>query len=161
MVRHPDLYGLERLAADAVGDPDVVYDSRSRSSRKLFYHEAVQPLPFTERYIPVVVAYDDLPEGLVGVVVTAYPVNGVSEEDTLGLVDICAIGSMAGPSRHSREGGNPNPGVQGAAGLSGHDADGGCFHFGGSEVPCVLLFARANWGLDSRSPPARGQASRE
>ena len=83
MFRHPELYGLEHLAVDAIRDPDRVYKSSSRSNRKLFYREAVQPLPFNERYILVVVAYDNLPEGVVGVVVTTYPTNRISEEDIL------------------------------------------------------------------------------
>lgn len=80
---HPELYGLEHLVAAAVGDPTLVYESVSRSNRKLFYREAVQPLPFTDRYILVVVAYDNLPEGVLGVVVTAHPVNGILEGNVL------------------------------------------------------------------------------
>ena len=80
---HQVLFGLQQLAMDALTHPDRVYDSSRRSNRKLFYREAVQPLPFDERYILVVIAYDDLPEGVEGVVVTAYPINEVSERDIL------------------------------------------------------------------------------
>ena len=52
--------------------------------------------------------------------------------------------------RHSRESGNPNPGVPGAVGLSGHDAGAGCFHSGSPQVPRGLLLAKADGGLDSR-----------
>ena len=83
MSRHPELYELERLVVEAVGNPDMVYDSGSRPNRKLFYHESIQSLPFNDRYILVVVAYDDLPEGVVGVVVTAHPINGILEGNIL------------------------------------------------------------------------------
>ena len=83
LVRHSELSGLEHLAADTVGDPDMVYDSGRRSNRKLFYREAVQPLPFEDRYILVVVAYDYLPEGVEGVVVTCHPINNVLEGNIL------------------------------------------------------------------------------
>lgn len=81
--RHPELDGLQHLAIEVVTDPDLVYDSGRRSNRRLFYREAVQPLPFSERYILVVVAYDDFPEGVVGVVVTAHPINGILEGNIL------------------------------------------------------------------------------
>ena len=83
MVRHPELNGLEHFAYDAVGSPDMVYDSVSRSNSKLYYPEAVQPLPFNDRYILVVVAYDDLPEGAVGVVVAAHPIDRILEGNIL------------------------------------------------------------------------------
>ena len=83
LVRHSELQGLEHLAVDAVRDPDLAYDSGTRSNRKLFYREAVQPLPFDDRYILVVVAYDDLPGGEVGVVVTAHPINGILQGNKL------------------------------------------------------------------------------
>ena len=83
LVRHSELQGLEYLAADAVRNPDMVYDSTRRPNRKLFYREAVQPLPFSHKYVLVVVAYDDLPDGPVGVVVTAYPAFQVLEDDVL------------------------------------------------------------------------------
>ena len=83
VVRHPELNGLEHLTVDAVRSPDMVYDSGSRSNRKLCYREVVQPLPFNDRYILVVVAYDDLPEGVVGVVVTAHPIDGILEGNIL------------------------------------------------------------------------------
>lgn len=71
------------MAADTIADPDVVHRSGSRSNRKLYYREAVQPLPFNDRYILVVVAYDDLPENVVGVVVTAHPIDGILEGNIL------------------------------------------------------------------------------
>lgn len=78
---HPVLSGQQRLVADALTDPDRIYDSGRRYNRKLFYREAEQPLPFNERYILVIVAYDDLPEGVAGVVVTAYPIDDFLEGD--------------------------------------------------------------------------------
>lgn len=81
LARHSDLTGLGHLAIETIIDPDLVYDSGRRPNRKLFYREARQPPPFSERYILVIVAYDDLPEGVVGVVVTAYPIEGLSESD--------------------------------------------------------------------------------
>ena len=48
------------------------------------------------------------------------------------------------------ESGIQTPGVPGAVGLSGHDTDAGCFHFGSPQVPRRLLLARADGGLDSR-----------
>lgn len=83
MEHHPVLFGFQQLATDTLTNPDAVYDSGRRSNRKLFYREAVQPLPFDERYILVVVAYDDLPEGVAGLVVTAYPIDDFLEGDTL------------------------------------------------------------------------------
>ncbi len=83
LFRHPELNGLEQLAVDSVLAPDMVYDSGSRSNRKLFYREAAQPLPFNDRYILVVVAYDGLPEGVFGVLVTTHPVNRILEGNIL------------------------------------------------------------------------------
>lgn len=71
------------MAADAVGQPDIVYNSGSRSNRKLFYRETAQSLPFNDRYILVVIAYDDLPEGVLGVLVTAHPINRILEGNFL------------------------------------------------------------------------------
>ena len=80
---HPMLSGLQRLAAEALTNPNAVYDSGRRSNRKLFYKEAMQPLPFQERYILVVTALDHTAAGTVGVVVTVYPVNEFLKGDTL------------------------------------------------------------------------------
>ena len=83
LVRHSELQGLEYLAADAVGEPDIVYNSGNRPNRKLFYREAVQPFPFRDRYILVIVAYDELPEGVMGVVVTSHPIDRILEGNIL------------------------------------------------------------------------------
>lgn len=80
---HPMLAGLQRLVSEALTNPIAVYDSGRRSNRKLCYREAVQPLPFQERYILVVTARDHTSAGTVGTVVTAYPVNDFLEGDTL------------------------------------------------------------------------------
>ena len=77
------LAGLGRLAVEALTNPNAVYDSGRRSNRKLFYREALQPLLFQERYILVVTAHDHTSTGIIGIVVTAYPVNDFLEGDTL------------------------------------------------------------------------------
>jgi len=77
------LAGLERLAVETLTNPIAVYDSGRRSNRKLFYREALQPLPFQERYILVVTAHDHSSTGTVGIVITAYPVNDFLEGDIL------------------------------------------------------------------------------
>lgn len=80
---HPMLAGLERLAVETLTNPIAVYDSGRRSNRKLFYREALQPLPFQGRYILVVTAHDHSSTGTVGIVITAYPVNDFLEGDIL------------------------------------------------------------------------------
>ena len=80
---HPMLAGFQRLAAEALVNPVAVYDSGRRSNRRLFYGEAAQPLPFQERYLLVVAAYDHTLAGTVGVVVTAYPVDDFLDGDIL------------------------------------------------------------------------------
>ena len=83
--RHDELAEHRGQIIRALAEPLMVYQSIGRPNRRLFYTTPMPPASLPERYILVIVAYDQEDGGEVGTLVTAYPTEVIKEGNLLIL----------------------------------------------------------------------------